>query len=389
MKIKRVMAAVMCTVVLACGCGNNEGSDVKKEEEVNQQEEAVTQTEPEEKEYQEKLDMIEPSAYRDVSGLKLEPGSYISVIGKADGGEYWEQVEAGASQAVADINKNLGYKGKDEVKVVYSGPGEAGDVDEQVNILDEELARYPVALSIAVVDSKACGVQFDLAAESGIPIVAFDSGNDYPGLMAMVATDNKKMASEVADHMAEFTGSSGEVIMFVSDSCSESAMERETGFMEQIGAAYPEMMITEVYHMDQQEDMRNLIAAEKGIEHPEEITEEEILDYILARHPELKGCYATDGETTNAVVDALARAGREDVKVIGYDADEEEQKALKDGKIDGLVVQNPFGMGYASAIASARAALSMGNEAYINTGAVWVTKENLESDRVKKLLEVN
>ena len=389
MKIKRVMAAVMCTVVLACGCGNNEDSGAKKEEEVNQQEEAVIQTEPEEKEYQEKLDMIEPSAYRDVSGLKLEPGSYISVIGKADGGEYWEQVEAGASQAVADINKNLGYKGKDEVKVVYSGPGEAGDVDEQVNILDEELARYPVALSIAVVDSKACGVQFDLAAESGIPIVAFDSGNDYPGLMAMVATDNKKMASEVADHMAEFTGSSGEVIMFVSDSCSESAMARETGFMEQIGAAYPEMMITEVYHMDQQEDMRNLIAAEKGIEYPEEITEEEILDYILARHPELKGCYATDGETTNAVVDALARAGREGVKVIGYDADEEEQKALKDGKIDGLVVQNPFGMGYASVIASARAALSMGNEAYINTGAVWVTKENLESDRVKKLLEVN
>ena len=61
MKIKRVMAAVMCTVVLACGCGNNEGSDVKKDGEENQQEEAVTQTEPEEKEYQEKLDMIEPS----------------------------------------------------------------------------------------------------------------------------------------------------------------------------------------------------------------------------------------------------------------------------------------------------------------------------------------
>ncbi len=387
MKIKRVMAAVMCTAVLACGCGNNESTETKKEEKINQQTGEAAQTRPEEKEYQGKLDMIEPSAYRDVSGLNLEPGSYISVIGKADSGEYWEQVEAGASQAVADINKNLGYKGKDEVKVVCSGPGEAGNVDEQVNILDEELARYPVALSIAVVDTKACGVQFDLAAESGIPIVAFDSGNDYPGLMAMVATDNKKMASEAADHMAEFTGSSGEIVMFVSDSCSESAMERETGFMEQIGAAYPEMMITEVYHMDQQEDMRNLIAAEKGIEYPEEITEEEILDYILARHPELKGCYATDGETTNAVVDALDRAEREDVKVIGYDADEEEQKALKDGKINGLIVQNPFGMGYASVIASARAALSMGNEAYVNTGAVWVTKDNLESDRVKKLLE--
>ena len=63
--------------------------------------------------------------------------------------------------------------------------------------------------------------------------------------------------------------------------------------------------------------------------------------------------------------------------VVGFDADEEEMKALSDGRIDGLIVQNPFGMGYATVVAAARAALDMGNEAFVNTGYTWVTADNL------------
>ena len=89
-------------------------------------------------------------------------------------------------QAAEDINRELGYEGDDEVKVTYSGPAESNNVDEQVSILDEELDRYPVALGISIADMQACEVQFDLAAESDIPVVAFDSGSDYQGLMATV-----------------------------------------------------------------------------------------------------------------------------------------------------------------------------------------------------------
>ena len=72
--------------------------------------------------------------------------------------------------------------------------------------------------------------------------------------------------------------------------------------------------------------------------------------------------------------------------VVGFDADDEQIEMLRDGKVDGLVVQNPFGMGYAAVIAASRAALSLGNEAYIDTGYVWVTKENLEDKDVQKML---
>lgn len=72
--------------------------------------------------------------------------------------------------------------------------------------------------------------------------------------------------------------------------------------------------------------------------------------------------------------------------MIGFDANDDEIQDLKDGTVDGLIVQNPFGMGYATVVAAARASLDMGNEAAVNTGYTWVTKENLKTDEVQKIL---
>ena len=58
----------------------------------------------------------------------------------------------------------------------------------------------------------------------------------------------------------------------------------------------------------------------------------------------------------------------EDIVLMGFDAGKEQIAALKNGTIDGLIVQNPFGMGYATVVAAARAALEIGNEATVDTG---------------------
>ena len=166
---------------------------------------------------------------------------------------------------------------------------------------------------------------------------------------------------------------------------------------------YPDTPVAGIYHLD---EMKKVISNEvnkgayrfdeeepSGTELPEgekikeeDITRENIIDYILKKHPDVKGCYATNGEAVVSVVEGLKRLGMEGVQVVGYDADEAEVEALREGKIAGLVVQNPFGMGYASVIAASRAALGMANEAYIDTGYLWVTKENLDSKEVQKML---
>ena len=392
-----VLAVMLCVAMLACACVAPESSENKEPESSDNKQQV------EEKEYQGKLDQIEPSAYDNVEGLHLEAGSYISIIGKAEEGQYWNEVKKGVDQAAADINEYLGYEGKDKVKVTYSAPETEDNVDEQVNILDEELARYPIAVGISITDANACEVQFDLAAENDIPVVAYDSGSDYQGLMATVSTDNAAAAREAATRLAELIGDSGEVVLFVNDSKSKTSLDRENAFREEIQNNHPNITIVESYHLDQLEDMQKIVAdeinagtyqideesaeAESDVQiAPADITEEDVIDYVLAKHPDIKGCFASNAPTVKKAIAGLERAEADDVMVVGFDADEEEKKALSDGRIEGLIVQNPFGMGYATVVAAARAALDMGNEAFVNTGYTWVTADNLEDENIQKML---
>ena len=396
-KSSSVLAVMLCVAMLACACAAPESSENKEPESSDNKQQV------EEKEYQGKLDQIEPSAYDNVEGLHLEAGSYISIIGKAEEGQYWNEVKRGVDQAAADINDYLGYEGKDKVKVTYSAPETEDNVDEQVNILDEELARYPIAVGISITDANACEVQFDLAAENDIPVVAYDSGSAYQGLMATVSTDNAAAAREAATRLAELIGDSGEVVLFVNDSKSKTSLDRENAFREEIQNNHPNITIVESYHLDQLEDMQKIVAdeinagtyqideesaeAESDVQiAPADITEEDVIDYVLAKHPDIKGCFASNAPTVKKAIAGLERAEADDVMVVGFDADEEEKKALSDGRIEGLIVQNPFGMGYATVVAAARAALDMGNEAFVNTGYTWVTADNLEDENIQKML---
>lgn len=389
-RCKMIIALLGAAMVLTACAGNTSNTENKTNDTKTQdtsKDTVADETKTEEiKEYQAKLDMIEPSAYRDASGLSLEEGAYISIIGKADSGNFWAQVKKGAEQAGKDINEQLGYKGKKAVKVVYSGPSDKDDVDEQVNILDEELSRYPAALAISIADAKACEVQFDQAGWNGTPIVTYDSSSDYPGISAVVSTDNSASAKEAADRLAEVMGNVGEIMIFMQDSKSQVAQTRENAFVSQLQSAYPNITIVETYHMDQIDTYRNQMVQESATDkQAADITEEEVIDYLFEKHPNVKGCFASNSDAMNLVLGEMERKNVSPF-VVGYDVNDDSLAALKAGKIDGLIAQNPFGMGYAATIASARAALNMGNEAFVNTGYVWVTKQNLNDDAIQSIL---
>lgn len=393
----KLSAIVLSTALLFCSCAVQSNDGEERETTVNKTEEKVDKEKI-------RLDALNPTAYGNVEGLNLEPGTYFSLLGKAASGDYWDNVQEGAQQAVDDINEALGYKGDDKVRMVYSGPGENGNVDEQVNILDEELARYPAAVAISIIDSQSCDVQFDLAAENGIPVVTFDSGSNYQNIMARISTNNTAAAEEAAVHMAAALENKGEVMVFVHDSRSITAKEREEAFVNKIKNDYPEMEVKNIYYLEDLDSLKQTMADEinggtyakageeaRVNEDPEtqvqaaDITDDELMDYIFAKNPDVKGIYGTSG---NAVMTAAEQSARleKDVKIVGFDATEEEVQALQDGSIYGLVAQNPYGMGYAAIVASARSILDMGNEAEIDSGYIWVDADNMEEGEIAAML---
>lgn len=379
-----VTAVVMATTFMICACGK-------------QQEQTTTFTgkETEKPEYQGNLNAISPAAYNNVEGLNLEPGTYISIIGKDDSSSYWTNVKKGVMQAADDLNKELGYKGSDKIKVTYNAPAKSEDIDEQVNILDEELSRYPDAVGIASIDSAACSVQFDLATANGIPVISLDSGNEYKGIQCIVKTDNEDAARTGAYKLANEIGDEGQVILVVHDSNSETAKERAKSFEEEIKNNYPSVSIVETIYCDKLDDLKKKIAVEKDPNISEDLqkaavekmTDDEVMQHYLKKYPDLKGVFGTNESSTIFALEALQKtelAGK--VALVGFDISEEQIAAMKNGEISGLVVQNPFGMGYASVVAAARTILQSGNEAVVDTGYIWVTKDNLEDESIQNML---
>lgn len=417
-----LLAASMSMTV--CGCAEEESKPT------------FTGETTEELSYQDNLDMISPAVYGNVQGLELEPGTYISIIGKSESAAYWQMIEKGVMQAAEDLNAALGYTGDDKIKVTYNAPSDEENIDEQVNILDEELARYPDVVGIASVDEDACMVQFDLATANGIPVISLDSGNTYQGILCTVKTDNvdaaRTGAYKLADEVRE-----GSVILLVHDSESESAREREESFIAQMEKEAT-VEVAEVIYYDQLDQVKKQIVEEQaGTEAEEsseesvteestdtaeaqdevvqeessdeengtevseegsldtadkiytdasEISDEEAIRYYIEKH-HATGVFGTNVFSTQLGMKAIDMCeNAEEIVLMGFDAGADQIAALKEGKIDGLVVQNPFGIGYASVIAAARTVLEIGNEAVVDTGYVWVTQKNMEEESIAKML---
>lgn len=382
-KIVTAVAAALTLAMTVCACG-------KKEEPTT-----FTGDNTEDPVYQDNLNAISPAAYNNVQGLDLEPGTYISIIGKDEASAYWQNVKAGVMQAADDLNKSLGYTGSDKIKVTYNAPDKTEDIDEQVNILDEELARYPDVIGIASIDADACTVQFDLATENGIPIISLDSGSTYQGIQCSVKTDNADAARTGAYKLADEIGGAREVILLVHDSRSETGLVREQSFINEIEANYPEVQVVEKIYCDKLEELKKQIADEKNAELKEgekEITadsfsDEDVIAYYLEKHPDVKGVFGTNDAATQLGLKTLKTSEKkEEIVLMGFDAGEDQISALESGEISGLVVQNPFGIGYASVVAAARTVLQIGNEAEVSTGYIWVTKSNLEDESIQKMI---
>src|SRR5690606_16813266 len=116
-------------------------------------------------------------------------------------------------------------------------------VEEQVTMLTNALARQPDALGIAALDSKAAEPMLEQAQQEDIPVVAFDSGVEGDIPVTTAATDNKAAAAEAAKHMAELIGHKGTVAMVVHDQTSKSGIDRRDGFLEWMKKNEPDIKV--------------------------------------------------------------------------------------------------------------------------------------------------
>ena len=285
----------------------------------------------------------------------------IAVIPKGTTHIFWQSVHAGAQKAADEFG----------VEIEWIGPERESDREKQIQIVDDCIVKKMDGVVLAPNDAKALVPSVEKVTGKGIPCVIIDSGVDTDKYVTFAATDNYKGGVIAAQRMGKILNGKGKVLVLKYAPGSASTEEREKGFFDTIAKEFPDIAIVDSKHgMDTVET--SLQAAED----------------LLTKHTEIDGFYACNETTAVGTLQALTSAGRTGVKFVGFDAGDTLVGGLTQGKIDSLVVQDPFKMGYEGVKAVVDALNGRAVPKRIDTGVELVTRERLEEPAIRKLLNL-
>ena len=289
----------------------------------------------------------------------------IAMIPKGTSHEFWKSVHAGA-QAAAD---ELG------VELIWKGPLKEDDRDEQIKVVEQFTLDKVDGICLAPLDDTALVTYVMQAQDAGIPVLIFDSGLKYDDTVSFVATDNFAAGALAGQEMAKVLPAGSEVIVLRYQVGSASTQEREDGFIDAAGKAGLKVVSKEQY-------------AGASVESAQKASENLIARFKKGDGLGVAGIFCPNESSTFGMLRALQDAGMAGkVKFIGFDASSKLLDGLTAGEVDGLVIQNPRRMGYLAVSSMVEKLKGSTPEKRIDTGAAFVTKQNMGTDEMKKLLQ--
>ncbi|MDZ4755407.1 MAG: substrate-binding domain-containing protein [Phycisphaerae bacterium] len=285
----------------------------------------------------------------------------IAVIPKGTSHEFWKSVQAGALKAGSDLG----------VEVTWKGPAREDDRDDQIKVVEDFTTRGVDGIVIAPLDDTALVRPLQEALRAGIRITVIDSSLAWDGYESFVATDNYHGGVIAGKELGRLLAGQGSVVMMRYVEGSASTMQREQGFLDTLAKEFPAIKVLS-------SDQYGGATLESCLKTAEN---------LLTRFPAFDGAYAPNEPTAAALMKALddtkRRAG---VQLVGFDASEGLVAGLRDGKIDALVVQNPFRMGELGVTAMVDALRGKAVAKRIDTGCALVTKDRMDTAEMRQLL---
>lgn len=295
----------------------------------------------------------------------------VAVIIKATSSDFWQYVLVGA--------ENYGAVHGQAVNITTHGPSTEAEIAEQVTILENVINTNPDVIVIASTSSEATVDAIDSARAKGIVVITIDN-KVKTDVDSFLATDNLNGGAIAADQliaaMLEKQGVSsptdltGKIGLVTAMSGVQVLIDRDQGFTERIKAQAPQLEF--ITTLDVNNDMA------KGISD---------FSALVSANPDLAGVFGDNNTTGNAVAKVLQENNLTGVAAVAYDSDEAEVGAVKDGWLQGIVVQDPYRMGYDGVSYGLQKLAGLDIAGYIDTGAVLVTAENIDDSAIQGLLD--
>ncbi|MBI3737047.1 sugar ABC transporter substrate-binding protein [Candidatus Sumerlaeota bacterium] len=252
----------------------------------------------------------------------------IAFIMKTLNNPFFVDMEKGAKDAAAKLG----------VELIVQAPERELDIEKQMQIVENMIQRKVSALCITPSGSKEIVPAIVKANAAGIPVVIVDTRVDAAmaqsagaKTVSFIGSDNYEGGKMAGEYLAKLLAGQGKVAVLEGIPGHETGDARLKGFKDGI-AATPGIQIVTSQTANWERD--------QGFT---------VFQNILQSHPDVTGLFACSDLMALGAVEAIAAAGKTgQIKIVGFDANDDAREAIKKGTMLGSVAQNPIEMGRAA-----------------------------------------
>lgn len=236
----------------------------------------------------------------------------------------------------------------------------------QVRILEDLISKKVDGIAISVNEPKSVEAAIKKAIASGIKVVTFDSDSSNSGRSLYIGTINSAAGETMGESMAKELNNEGEVAILTGQLGAANLNERISGIKTAL-AKYPKIKL--VATEGTEDDLARAVSTTES---------------IFRANPNLKGIFGVSQVGGPAVSKVMATkefsSKKSSVKVLAFDDLPDTIKGVKEGYIQGIMVQRPVTMGrLAVEHLVAQINGKETNPGNVDTGVNVVTSQNLGS----------
>jgi len=246
------------------------------------------------------------------------------------------------------------------VELVIADAG--GDAAKQASQVEDFITQKVAVILLNPVDSDAIVPSVQKANAAKIPVVTVDRGATGGDVVSHIASDNVAGGKMAGEYLFKVMGGSGKVIELEGVAGTSAARDRGTGFQQALdGAAGKiERVAKQTANFKRDEGLS-------------------VAQNLLQAQPNATGLFAHNDDMALGAVEAVAAAGLTGkVHIVGFDAAPDAIKAVKDGKMDGTIAQQPALIGQLAVETAVKVAKGETVEKSIPVEITLVNKDNVD-----------
>ena len=235
----------------------------------------------------------------------------------------------------------------------------------QVKIVEDLIAKHVDGIAISVNEPKSVEGVIKQAMAAGIKVLTFDSDSSNSGRSMYIGTINSAAGETMGQSMAKALGGKGKVAVVTGQLGASNLNERIAGIKKAL-AANPGIQI--VATEGTEDDLAKAVSVSEA---------------LLRGHPDLAGVFGVSQVGGPAMAKVLAQkefsARKGKLKVFAFDDLPDTLKGVKEGFIQGIMVQRPVTMGKLAVEQLLAQIGGSGTPKDIDTGVTVVDASNLGS----------